>query len=301
MTSKTNKLIKPPLPFAGSKPINVDEADVVIWGIPSDCGAGSNRLGASEGPSVIRETSRIWNTVRTSAGYPFPQYGNVVDLGNIDLTNTSKDEIHQKIAAEMPEYDPDRLTVMLGGDHSVTIPVVQNQPGRWGMIYMDAHPDAIEAYKGNRFSHACTLKRVIESGHVLPEKTIILGMRAPEAEEIAFIKEVGIKVYTSWDVQQIGIQEVCHEILGIISGIPTYLSLDMDVLDASSVPGVENPEPGGLSSREVIYACNRFAGEIQACDIVEVTDQCDPARITATAAARIVLDIVGQNIYKKKN
>lgn len=293
--------VEVPLPFAGSGDYKKEDADVIIWGIPSDCGAGSHRLGAGEGPRVIREASHIWNTVRTSDGYPFPDHGKVIDLGDINLANTIREETHGRIASEMPPYNPSQLTIMLGGDHSVTIPVVQNLPKGWGMIYLDAHPDCIEAYKGNRLSHACTLKRLIESEHVLPAHSVLIGVRAPEAEEVQFIKESGLTVFTAWDVEEKGMKAVCDKALQIIGNCPTYLSLDMDVLDASGVPGVENPEPGGLTSREVLYACHRFAGRIQAMDILEVTDQCDPAKITATAAARIVLDVVGRHIQRKRS
>ncbi len=299
--SQNNPFIQVPQPFGGSGSYNDEKPDVVIWGIPTDCGAGSHRTGASQGPRVIREASNIWNTVRTSSGFPFPQFGKVVDLGDVDLTTTPKEDVFKKVAADMPEYLPEQLMLMLGGDHSVTIPVIQKTEMSWGMIYMDAHPDVIEDYQGFSDSHACTLKRVIESGHVDPKHTVIIGMRAPESEEVDFIKQQNITVFTAWDVQEMGIKEVCRQTLEIMANQPIYLSLDMDVLDASCVPGVENPEPGGLSSREVLFACHFLAGNIRACDIVEVTDQCDPAGLTATAAARIALDIVGSYIQRKNN
>jgi arginase family enzyme len=248
---------------------------------------------------VIRAASNIWNTVRTSAGYQFPDAGKVLDLGDVDLAGVKREQVHRAIREAAPGMPEGRLTVAIGGDHSVTLPILESSGGSWGMIYFDAHPDCIEHYGGNRSSHACVLKRLVEAGRVEAGRTIVVGMRAPEAEEVAWLREQAIEVVTAWEVFRAGIDEVCEHALERTAGLPRYLSIDMDVLDASCVPGVENPEAGGLSGREMLRACELLAGEVRALDLVEVTGENDPAEITAKAAARMLLDLVGGHVRKK--
>ncbi|MCG8570755.1 MAG: arginase family protein, partial [Spirochaetes bacterium] len=107
-------------------------------------------------------------------------------------------------------------------------------------------------------------------------------------------------IITAFEVMEKGLPFVWQQMEKLITTQPLYLSLDLDVLDASSVPGVENPEPGGISSRELLYLIEKIAPYLDACDIVELSGETDPADITAKTAARIVLDIIGNYIQKKQ-
>ncbi len=286
-------------PFGGSGAFSAEEADVVVWGVPTDCGAGTGKLGAAAGPGVIRAASNIWNTVRTSGGYEFAKHGKIVDLGDVDLDGVAREDVHDAIRAAAPGMPEARLTVAIGGDHSVTMPILESSEETWGLIYFDAHPDCIEHYGGDRRSHACVLKRLVEAGRVDPAHSILIGVRVPEAEEVGWLRDRGIETVTSWQVYRVGIEEVCAHALDRAADLPRYLSIDMDVLDACCVPGVENPEAGGLSSREMLRACELLAGEVRALDLVEVTGGSDPAGITAKAAARVLLDLAGGHVQKK--
>ena len=280
-------------PFAGSSGAEAAGADVVVWGVPTDCGAGTGRLGAAGGPRAIRAASNIWNTVRTSSGYEFPKHGRLADLGDLDLARVPRDRVHEAIRAGAPELAPGRLTVAIGGDHSVTLPILEASPETWALVYLDAHPDCIDHYRGDRRSHACTLRRLVEAGRVDPAKSTVLGMRAPEAEEVEWLAARGVRAITAWEVRDAGIEAACRSALRRAGTAPLYLSIDMDVLDAGCVPGVENPEPGGLSSAEALWASSALAPRARAADLVEVTGDCDPAGITAKTAARMLIDVVG--------
>ena len=286
-------------PFAGSSRCRLSAADAVVWGLPTDCGAGTGRLGARKGPRAIRAASRIWNTVRTSSGFPFPEHGRLLDLGDVDFSGARGAEVYRRIAAAAPPLLPGRLNVAIGGDHSVTVPILEAAGGCWGLVYLDAHPDCIVAYHGNRDSHACTLKRLVESGRADPRRTAVLGLRAPEAEEVAWLQAQGIKTITAWQVAELGIERACRRAFAVAGGGPVYLSLDLDALDAGCVPGVENPEPGGLSAREALWACDFFGRRVAACDLVEVSGERDPAGLTAKTAARMLLDLIGAFIQEK--
>ncbi len=285
--------------FAGSGPHPPEEADVLIWGVPGDLGAGTDRLGARGGPGAIRAASNIWNTVRSSSGYPLAEHAKIVDLGDVDLEGVGREGYHERVAAAAPPLDPDGLTVAIGGDHSITIPILGATGGGWGLIYLDAHPDSIDSFHGDGASHASTLRRLHDSGALDPRRTIVLGLRAPEAEEVRFLSETGIEAVSSWDIHTAGIEKVCQRALEVVGDGPVYLSIDMDVLDAACVPGVENPEPGGISSREMLYAADALGRRASACDLVEVTAERDPAGITAKTAARVLLDVIGSYVQGK--
>lgn len=293
------RFTKPRPPFAGSRPGGISEADALVWGIPTDSGAGTGRLGARRGPRAIRKASNIWNTVRTSGGFPFPEHGRLVDLGDADLAGANRAEVRRRIAAAAPPLAPGRLNVAIGGDHSVTRPVLEAAGGRWGLVYLDAHPDCIDAYRGDRDSHACVLRRLVESGRVDPRRTVVLGLRAPEAEEVEWLAGRGIEAITCWRIEKHGIEWACRRAAKIVGAGRVYLSIDMDVLEAASVPGVENPEPGGLAVREALWAADFFGRRVDAADLVEVSGDCDPAGITAKTAARMLLDLVGAHIEQK--
>ncbi len=290
---------KPQPAFAGNRPGRPFEADALIWGIPTDCGAGTGRLGAKRGPRAVREASNIWNTVRTSSGFQFPDHGSVVDLGDVKLAETGRAEVVRRIAAAAPPVEPGRLNVMLGGDHSVTRHVLEAAGGRWGLIYVDAHPDCIDAYDGDRDSHACVLRRLVESGRVDPRRTVVLGMRAPEAEEVEWLARHRVEAITCWQIEKRGIEAACRRAMQVAGRGRVYLSIDMDTLEAASVPGVENPEPGGITAREALWAMDFFGGRVDAADLVEVSGEADPAGITAKTAARMLLDLIGAHIQAK--
>jgi arginase family enzyme len=309
--------------FAGSRPGILSDADAVVWGIPTDCGAGTGRLGAGRGPKVIREASNIWNTARTSSGFQFPDHGLLLDLGEVNLGEKRGQEsflrstpegrsgkrlltpflIRRRIAEAAPPIAPGRLSVALGGDHSVTRPVLEAAGGRWGLIYMDAHPDCIDAYHGDKDSHACVVRRLVESGRVDPRRTVVLGMSAPEAEEVEWLMKHHIEAITAWQIAKQGIEKACRRAMQVAGGRrgagPVYLSIDMDVIEAGSVPGVENPEPGGISTREALWAMDFFGRRVDAADLVEVSGDCDPAGITAKTAARMLFDLIGAHLQEK--
>lgn len=285
------------LKIAGAEEIDPDTCRITVWGLPTSAGGGTGRLGAEKGPDRIRVASHIWNTLRTSAGYQFNDTGNICDLGNLPLEGLEGAELMDRIAQNCPVDTWDRFLLTLGGDHSVLYPVVKALVGKTeqipGLIYFDAHPDTVDHVEGNRWSHAAVLRRLIDDGLVDLERTLLIGIRVPEAEETDYIRSRGLQVISPSDILERGISYVWSEIEKRINGDPLYMSLDLDVLNGCEVPGVENPEPGGLSSRELLYLVEKLAPHLSSCDIVELSGETDPAGITAKTAARLAIDIMG--------
>ncbi|MCG8572556.1 MAG: arginase family protein, partial [Spirochaetes bacterium] len=176
------------LKIAGAEQGEDYNNEVIIWGIPTSLGAGTGRLGAEKGPDKIRNSSHIWNTVRTSQGYDFGNLNKVTDLGNVDFSASRSQDINEYIFDQVPWSDHQHLLITLGGDHSITYPVIKAKVSKNSvkpnLIYLDAHPDAVNQVKGNYYSHACVLRRLIDED--LIGSVLFIGMRIPEKEEIEY-------------------------------------------------------------------------------------------------------------------
>lgn len=286
------------LKIAGAADQSGPNPKITVWGLPTSAGGGTGRLGAENGPDELRRASHSWNTLRTSAGFPFGGDASIADLGNLHgLEGLSGQPLMDYIARHCPAVQPTGFLLSLGGDHSVTYPVVRSLAERrgqpLGLVYFDAHPDTVHMIDGNIYSHAAVLRRLIDEGWVDAARTLLVGIRVPEAEEVDYLRSKNLTVVTPFDILEKGFNHVWPEIRQLITGQPLYLSLDLDVLDASEVPGVENPEPAGLSSRELLYLVGKLAPHLHSADIVELSAETDPAGITAKTAARLAIDIMG--------
>ena len=296
---------KQDLKIAGAVEPDNKEKKIILWGLPTSAGGGTGRLGAENGPDEIRSASHGWNTLRTSNGYQFSNTELISDLGNLSLQGLSGLELVNYIEEHSPAVDWSRFLMTLGGDHSITYPVIKSIVKKTGiipgLIYFDAHPDTVNHVNGNPYSHAAVLRRLIDENLVDRERTLLIGIRVPEAEEVEYISSNNLKVITPFDILEKGIGFVWQEIQKLINDTPLYMSLDLDVINGGEVPGVENPEPGGLSSRELLYLIHKLAPHLYACDIVELSGETDPAGITAKTAARLAIDIMGYKLKSLEN
>lgn len=291
-------MLKPQsLKLAGADDTPDPRSPIVVWGLPTSAGGGTGRLGAENGPDELRRASHGWNSLRTSSGYPFGGGGAISDLGNLNLDGLAGLPLMERIERHCPVAGWERFLLSLGGDHSISYAVVkalaQSSGQAPGLIYFDAHPDTVDMVDGNRYSHAAVLRRLVDEGWVDPARTLLIGIRVPEAEEVVYLASRQLAVITPFDILEKGFGHVWSAIQQRINGAPLYLSLDLDVIDAGEVPGVETPEPAGLSSRELLYLVDKLAPHLWGADIVELSAECDPAGITAKTAARLAIDIVG--------
>ena len=168
-----------------------DDADFSVIGIPYD-GAACARKGAALGPERIR----FWSTHLTPFSEDRTRLGDIriCDLGDIPITHQESDfeRVRQKVAT-LPN-----MPILLGGDHSVTIPIFQGQleryaDKRFGVLWVDAHPDLCDIFTGSKLSHACVLRRALEFG-IQPEDVCLVGLRSWEYEEIDLIENSGLNV-----------------------------------------------------------------------------------------------------------
>ena len=257
---------------------------VVVVGVPTD--ENSSFLhGAARAPDLIRkalhaESSNLCaeNGIELAAG------SGLVDIGNLDIT-TGGGANEQITTAVTRLLEHELRPVALGGDHSITYPIVRSFAATHPaltVVQFDAHPDLYDSYDGNRFSHACPFAHIMEEK--LARRLVQIGIRAMNTPQRQQAQRFGV------ETMEMRTHRGPVELQ--LSG-PVYVSIDMDVLDPAFAPGVSHPEPGGLSTREVIDIIHRIRVPIVGADIVECNPERDLGEMTARTAAKLLKEIAG--------
>jgi agmatinase len=277
----------PPLPISNS---SMKEARFVVLGVPSDKGS-TYRKGAAKAPETIRrmiarnEIGSVMRNGKKSLFDPELQkfIAKVHDYGDISLDKTEKTIRDVVKAGKFP--------VVIGGDHSITYKTLSGiaPKKKFSLIYLDAHPDFICSSRNYFGSVMCDISK-LKSVDI--KSSIIVGVRTPEDEEIDNIKESGVRIVTATDIIEHGIKDIVKLINRTVSE-NAYLSIDMDVVDPAFAPGVTEPEPGGISSNELIYLVNGIAKKVNiGFDIMEVCPPYDIQGMTSYLAYRVMLEAI---------
>lgn len=253
-------------------------AGAVLAGLPTDGGV-SFRPGAVDGPAGIRAFSESIETYSPRARRDLADLG-LIDAGDHDGDRTGVEAAADALLDEA--WTSGRpLVAFLGGDHSVTPPVVRavakRAPGL-RVVGLDAHLDLREDYPGD---HACTYRRISDGG--VP--CAVVGPRSGAREEWEDVNAVLRHCSTALDLPD--------DVRAELASGPVYVTLDIDVLDPAAAPGTGNPEPGGPSFDAVLAFCEGLAGlDVVAFDVVEVSPPLDPSGITQAAAAVLVRELL---------
>jgi agmatinase len=282
------------LPAVGS-PAGLDCA---VLGIPYD-GGTSYRTGARFGPRAVREQSsliRPWNPVLKV--HPFQRL-RMADCGDVDTVPISIERTYDAITARIDEVlGAGAAPVCVGGDHSVTLPIlraVARRHGRLGVVHFDAHPDTWDEYFGSKFFHGTPFRRAVEEDLIDPGRMIQIGIRGPlyGPEDFDFHAQHGIEVVRIEQVKEQGVGWVAGR-LARLAGGPVYCSFDIDALDPAFAPGTGTPEVGGLTSYEALALVRALAGlSLVGADVVEVSPLYDgPGQVTALMAANLLFELV---------
>lgn len=277
-----------------------EQSDFSIIGIPYD-GLASARKGAALAPERIR----FWSHHVTSFSEDRTRLKDltVCDLGDIKITlpETDFELVRDRVAtlANMP--------ILLGGDHSVTIPILHGQrlkykDKRLGVLWIDAHPDLCDFFDGSKLSHANTMRRALEFG-IEPHDVCMVGLRSWEEQEIDLIENGGIHVYTAADVAERGMKNVADSVYNILNDCDAvHISLDIDCLDPAYAPGTGIPEFGGLSSRDVLTLIKATQGlSLVGLDVVEIAPPLDPSEATVFAGLKIIMEYMAVIARMKQN
>ena len=202
------------------------------------------------------------------------------------------------------------IPVVLGGDHSIASADVagiahHRGMGKISMIHFDAHADTGADQFGALVGHGTPMRRLIDSGAVRGDRFLQLGLRGywPEDATLKWMRDQGMRSYEMTEIHHRGMKEVLDESFGILThecdGV--FLSVDIDVVDPGMAPGTGTPEPGGMTSRELLEAVRRICIElpIVGIDIVEVAPAYDSSDITALLANRVILEALSAITVRK--
>ncbi|MDJ0762289.1 MAG: agmatinase [Myxococcota bacterium] len=270
----------------------LDPGMVAVLGVPSDENSSYMR-GPAAGPTIIRNALRCDATnLSTECGLDLSTHSGWTDLGDLVFENQAS------AVADIERHFRELLlrdvrALALGGDHAVTYPIVRAHADTYKdltLVHLDAHPDLYDIFNGNRFSNACPFARIMEQG--LAARLVQVGIRTMTPHQQDQANRFGVEVIRAADVGA----DLSLELAG-----PVYLSLDIDVLDPAFAPGVSHPEPGGLSTRDVISIIGNMGGQIVGADIVELNPRRDPQGITAMVAAKLLKEILGKMLRAGPN
>jgi agmatinase len=291
MTSTPTFAIRPS--FLGVERSSADAA-ICVAGIPFDLGT-SNRPGARFGPSAIRQASRMLVDGDHPVSWAQMERLDLADIGDFRIAHG---DIQGTLAKIQEQAAPFRHLVALGGDHTVTLPLLRAlapRKGAVGLVHFDGHVDTWPESFGLAFGHGSPFYHAIEEGLVDPHRMIQIGIRSPLHRDIFdWTVGKGVTIVTAEEVHESGPQTIAERIRGVLGDKPSYLSFDVDALDPAFAPGTGTPEVGGLATWQARAILRRLAGlSFAGMDVVEVSPPYDVAEITALAAATIAWDYIG--------
>ncbi len=273
------------------------ELDIALIGIPFD-GGTTYRPGPRFGPRNIRVQSamiRPWNPVLKIN--PFAKW-RIADFGDLSVNPLSIEDTYSRITAQLGDVlSAGARTACVGGDHSILLPIlraIHKQFGPVNFIQLDAHGDTWAGYFGSPHSHGTPVKYAIEEGLIAKGAALQIGLRGQVYSEhdFDFAHQHRIQIVTAEEFHRGGINLV-KRALRKLRNRPTYITLDIDVVDPAFAPGTGTPQVGGLSSAQILDLVRALEGlPIVGCDLVEVSPPYDNGEITSLLAANLLYELV---------
>lgn len=266
-----------------------DEAEYVVLGVPFDV-TSTYRSGARFAPLAIREASLNIET------YSFRTDINVEDLkihdmGDLDIIGKVDETLKRLELVAKELLNAKKTPVVIGGEHTITLGVIQGVGKDAAVVSFDAHLDLRNEYVGRTVSHTTFMRRLNEQ--VRPPKILEIGTRAVCKEELEYAEKSNIEFLTVQQIRENGIQKTVQTAKKLLANCEKiYLTIDMDVLDPAFAPAVQNPEPDGLDMHTLLdILCKVCDYRVVAFDLVEVTPHYDNG-VTAIQATKTMFEVL---------
>ncbi len=270
-------------------PVDADY-DVGICGVPFDGGL-SYRPGARFAPSRVREVSSLGRVYHWGRGESFTKKIKVADIGDCPTVPIDLAKTYERIQTFFGQVLAlNKRLISVGGDHSITLPILREFRKKVGrpirFIHFDAHLDTYPPAWDSDYHHGSFARHAVEEGLIDPKGSVQIGIRGPltGAADLDFVKKHGITVHTIDHIRDTGLRPYIAS-LPDFGKDPVYISFDIDCLDPAYAPGTGTPVVGGLTTYETqqILRGLKIKNLIGA-DIVEVSPPFDPSEITSMAA-----------------
>ena len=275
---------------------NVDsiaQADIVILGVPDESRSHAKRKGASMGPDSLRLASNYYEFFeREGNRIPIcPMSGTLENKKILDIGNVPRDDLYRLV---FDIVSTKKIPITIGGDHSITTLILQAiydtfEGEKISLLYFDAHPDFVSSTR-NYYGSVIT----DSSGYINFTKSILIGTRAAEMEELKNASKQKLEIITPIDIIEFGINATVKKIIAKCGSNKVYMSIDLDCMDPGVAPGVSVPAPGGLFPLDLIYIIKKISENLQilGMDIVELSPDYDLNQNTANHAARILMETI---------
>ncbi len=279
---------------------DLEQVDIGFIGIPYDGGL-TCRTGARYGPREVRNQSTMMRAINVATdARPF-ELCRIADMGDVrfkDILNLDRayleiERYYQKVAQSRV------LPLSVGGDHSVTYPILKALRERYeqplALIHVDAHTDTWPEFQGSKYHHGAPFRLAADQGLIDPAKTVQIGIRGGQnfADGLDYSREQGMRVITIEEFDDLGWKSVAEEARRVVGDSPVYFTFDIDGLDPVYAPGTGTPEAGGITMREAQRMIREFSGlNFAGGDLVEVSPPLDPTGNTALNGATILFEML---------
>jgi len=281
---------------------SISNADIVISGVPDESKSHAKRKGASKGPDSLRKASNYYEFFeRDGITIPIcPMSGTLENKNILDFGNVAKDDLYRLI---FDIVSVKKVPITIGGDHSITTNILNGvydalESNKIALLYFDAHPDFVSSTRNYYGSVLTDSSELIDF-----TKSILIGTRAAELEELENASNKKLEIITPLDIIEVGINEILKKIISKCQSSKVYLSIDLDCMDPGVAPGVSVPTPGGLLPLDLIYIIKKISEKLQVVgmDIVELCPDYDLNQNTANHASRILMEMISSlRIIKDK-
>ena len=275
-----------------------EELDIAIIGVPFD-GGTTYRPGPRFGPRYVRVQSAIirpWNPVLKLN--PFAKY-RVADFGDLSVNPLSIEDTFRRIEQGLaPVLGAGTRTACVGGDHSISLPIlraiVKKHGGPVNLIQFDAHNDLWDQYFGSKYSHGTPFRRAFEEGLLQDGGVLQVGLRGQVygEDDFDFAREHKVRMVTAEQFHEKGMPQVQRHITAF-KNKPVYVTLDIDSVDPAFAPGTGTPQVGGFTSIQILQLVRALRGlNIVGCDLVEVSPPFDAGELTSLLAANLLYELL---------
>ena len=254
------------LPFT-QDPADLDGVDVAIVGAPMD-DLTSDRPGTRFGPRAIRAAGcppgpHLEARLDAIAELRVIDYG---DAAVVPADPAGNHAAIQRVVGQVAAAGA--IPIVLGGDHSIAEPDVKAVAAVHGpvaLVHFDTHTDTGEEVFGIEVSHGTPMYRLVRDGHVDGSRYVQIGLRGywPGEKELDWQARQGITSFFMHDVRERGIRAIVEETVAVVGEAPVFLTVDVDVLDPAFAPGTGTPEPGGMTSSDLLWACRELASRLR--------------------------------------
>ena len=272
---------------------SISQADIVILGVPDESRSHAKRKGASKGPDSLRSASNNYEFFeRDGNTIPIcPMSGTLENKSILDFGNVTRDDLYRLI---FDLVSAKKIPITIGGDHSITTLILNGiydafESNKITLLYFDAHPDFVSSTR-NYYGSVIT-----DSSELINfTKSMLIGTRAAELEELENASKKKLEIITPLDVIEVGINAIIKKIISKCRASKVYLSIDLDCMDPGVAPGVSVPAPGGLFPLDLIYMIKKISENLQVVgmDIVELCPDYDLNQNTANHASRILMEMI---------